>query len=195
MRERIDRIRKTPGSKGVHVWGPEFEKAAAAIEQAGGEVVRLDSGGFMAEWSDTVREVVHSAVHRISHEVLDWQVLEWRETGRALFKATVVEQVEARAREEVPGWGTEATLPALTQARHRLAAESAARIARTEGDDVLTMAAWHLFDRERALLYARYGHDMGDPAEDVADVLDSMNATGERRERLRQLWVASTAAW
>ena len=62
-------------------------------------------------------------------------------------------------------------------------------------DNVLSMCAWRIFDRQRGILSARYG--LGAPEEfgEVKAVLDQMGIEGDERERLRQLWIASQAWW
>jgi multidrug resistance efflux pump len=62
-------------------------------------------------------------------------------------------------------------------------------------DDVLTMCAWRVFDRERGLLTARLGLGSTESSTEVLAVLDQLGAEGEDRARLHQLWIASQGWW
>ncbi|MEC7242216.1 MAG: hypothetical protein VXW32_13365 [Myxococcota bacterium] len=193
MKTRIDRVRRNESSEALHVWGPDFERCALAAEVAGIQVVRLESGGFFTETSEIADRLLSSGRFDIQHERLSWDVVSWRETGRMLFRETVVD-LEEEEHSLDPAWGTQDMA-----SRHALEMESvvsgtAARLRVAATDDVLVMCCWRVFERERGLLTARYGLNITD-SDLVNDVLEQLKATGEDLERLQQLRVASLAWW
>lgn len=196
MLRRLDIFpeRFAPGAEAVYVWGAEYEECAAAFELEGLPVLRLDSGGFCAAWSAAAGALIQAGRYRIAHERLPWRVVEWRERGRALFKDTVVEVLEQEHSTEV-AWGTDGYEAAWRREVDRVIAETAARLRLAAPDEVLVMCVWRVFDRELALLGARYG--LGDDDDDTARerVLDMEGASGAERERLSQLHGAALAWW
>jgi hypothetical protein len=193
VKTRIDRVRRNESSEALHVWGPDFERCALAAEVAGIQVVRLESGGFFTETSEIADRLLSSGRFDIQHERLSWDVVSWRETGRMLFRETVVD-LEEEEHSLDPAWGTQDMA-----SRHALEMESvvsgtAARLRVAATDDVLVMCCWRVFERERGLLTARYGLNITD-SDLVNDVLEQLKATGEDLERLQQLRVASLAWW
>ena len=195
MISRVGTIRnRNPEGEAVHVWGAEFEECAMACELSGSPVVRLESGGFFADWNDLTRACVVSGEHRVAHEVLSWKVVELRELGRSLFKAVVVDQEEDEASRD-PGWGTEDFEAGYEQETARIVQECAQRMRIAMLDNVLAMAAWRVFDRQRGILTARYGLGDSEGVAEVGKVLDKMGVEGDEREQLRQVWIASQAWW
>lgn len=195
MISRLGTIRnRAPDGQAVHVWGAEFEDCALVCELAGAPVVRLESGGFFAEWNDITRKAVGSGKHRVAHEVLPWNVIELRELGRSLFKAVVVDQEEDEASRD-PGWGTEDFEAGYDQEMSRIVDECAQRMRIAMLDSVLAMSAWRVFDRQRGILSARYGLGDSEGVNEVNKVLNRMGVEGEAREQLRQVWIASQAWW
>lgn len=193
MKSRIDRVRRDENSEALHVWGPDFERCALAAEVAGIQVVRLESGGFFTETSEIADRLLSSDRFDIQHERLSWDIVSWRETGRMLFRETVVD-LEEEEHSLDPAWGTQDMA-----SRHALEMESvvsgtAARLRVAAKDDVLIMCCWRVFERERGLLTARYGLNITD-SDLVNDVLEQLGVTGADLERYQQLRVASLAWW
>ena len=196
MLSRIDQARTRPDSRAVHVWGRDGERFAIACEVARLRMFRRDSGGCLAEHSPKVRELLESGEFQVETEELSWDVVGWRELGRELFRATVVDQ-EEETWSQTDAWGeTEGDEDtAYDDEIVAIAGEAASRLGRCGGDAVLMMCTWRVFLRQRALLVARYGYERSTPEVDSARVLDAAGAQGEVRERLRQLFVASQAWW
>ncbi len=196
MISRIEQARRDPTgmAPAVHVWGRDHAACAEACEAEGVPVVRLDSGGFFAEWNELVQQVVASQRFQVEHEVLSWQVVAWRELGRALFKDLVVDQEEEVCSTST-GWGTEDVEASYELEMVRVIRETVERLRVAEPDDVLVLCAWRVFDRQRAVLVARYGLGSTEDPREVEAVLDALGGDSARRERLRQLWIASQAWW
>ncbi len=194
MISRIAQVRRSESSKAVHVWGADYEDCAVACELAGVPVFRLESGGFCTQWDDVSKELVTGGEYRIAHEVLEWWVVQLRERGRALFKRTVVDKEEDTYSRD-PSWGTGGVEDSYEREMAAITDECAVRMNIAKQDEVLTMCAWRIFDRQRGILSARYG--LGTPEEygEVSAVLDRMGIDGDERETLRQLWIASQAWW
>jgi len=193
---RIDQARTRPDSRAVHVWGRDGERFAIACELARLPIFRLDSGGCLAELSPKVHELLGSGEFQVDQEELAWEVVEWRELGRELFRTTVVDQ-EEETWSQTDAWGDEDSSEdkAYDEEIGNVAAEAAARLSRCGGDVVLMMCSWRVFLRQRALLVARYGYEHGTPEKDAQRVFDAAGAQGAVRERLKQLFVASQAWW
>ncbi|HJN72659.1 MAG TPA: hypothetical protein QGF58_01880 [Myxococcota bacterium] len=195
MISRVPQIRRSdPEASAVHVWGAEFEECAVACELAGCPVVRLESGGFFSEWNATTKEHVLSGQFRVAHEILAWTVVTLRELGRSLFKAVVVDQEEDEYSRD-PAWGTEDFGESYEREMARVVGECAQRMRIAMLDEVLSMAAWRVFDRQRGILTARYGLGAPEQYGEVQAVLDKMGVEGVEREHLRQVWIASQAWW
>ncbi len=188
---RRDQSGETPA---VHVWGRDYEDCAMAAEIEGESVVRLESGGFFAEWSPKFQEMIRSARYDVQHEVLDWKVVAWRELGRALFKPTVVDQEEEEYSASAT-WGTQDLEETYDEELAELVRSCATRMAIALPDDVLVMCAWRVFDRQRGILIARYGMGTLEGVKEVDEALDLLGASDGERERLRALRVASQAWW
>lgn len=196
MVSRLTDIRANagPGSQAVHVWGREFEDCAVACELAGTPVVRLESGGFCTEWNITSQAQVHSGQFRVEHEILDWQVVQWRELGRELFKPTVADQ-EEEEHSQMAEWGTDDLAPRFHAELDAAVADAAQRLQLAMVDDVLVMCTWRVFDRQRGLLTARYGLGSAESEDEVNAVLAKIPVSEEERTRLRHLWTAAQAWW
>ncbi len=195
MISRVSLLRRSdPAAPAVHVWGAEFEDCAMACELAGAPVVRLDSGGFFAEFGGVVKEHIVSGRFRVAHEVMGWDVVGLRELGRSLFKPSVVDQEEDTYSRD-PSWGTEDVEEGYDRDLAAIISECARRMLLAMADDVLSMAAWRVFDKQRGILTARYGLGAPEDYGEVQTVLSEMGVEGQDRERLRQLWIASQAWW
>lgn len=181
-------------SAAVYVWGADYTVCADAVERMGLPLLRVESGGFAAEWTEPLRELLQAGRYRVAYEVLPWQVVEWRELGRSLFKDTVVDQVESQHADD-PRWGTDAFAADYAEGLRAIAAATVARLVIARLDDVLTMCTWRVFDRERGLLTARLGLGSTESSSEVLGVLDQLGAEGEDRARLYQLWIASQGWW
>ena len=194
MISRVGQVKQSDDSRAIHVWGADYEECAVACELAGVPVFRLESGGFCTQWSEASKSVINSGDYRIAHELLEWWMVELRERGRALFKDTVVD-IEEDTYSRDPSWGTDDVEDNYERELEVITGECAQRMRLAMLDNVLSMCAWRIFDRQRGILSARYG--LGAPEEfgEVKAVLDQMGIEGEERERLRQLWIASQAWW
>ncbi len=188
---RRDSSGETPA---VHVWGRDYEDLALAAEVEGESVVRLESGGFFAEWSPKLQELVGSGRYDVQHDVLDWQVVSWRELGRSLFKATVVDQEEEEYSTSA-AWGTEDLEETYDEELAELVRKCANRMAIALPDDVLVMCCWRVFDRQRGILIARYGLGTFEGTKESDEVIDLIGAVPSERERLMALRIASQAWW
>lgn len=194
MISRIEQVRRLPESQAVHVFGSDAEQCAMACELAGSPVFRLDSGGFCAEWSAQVQVQLSSGQYRVQHEVLPWQIIEWRELGRALFKDVVVEREEDEYSRD-PSWGTEEVEDGYMQELTAAIGQCAQRLKLASADEVLLMCTWRVFDRQRGILMARYGLGEFDEDEHVQQVLDAVGTSPMETERLLELRGASQAWW
>ena len=197
MLSRIDQARTRPDSRAIHIWGRDGERFAIACELARLPMFRLDSGGCLAESSAKVRELLDSGEFQVETEELAWDVVSWRELGRELFRATVVDQ-EEETWSQTDAWGDGGDSDedkAYDDELVAIAQEAAGRLGRCGGDVVLMMCTWRVFLRQRALLVARYGYERAPTEDDAVRVLDAAGSQGEVRERLRQLFVASQAWW
>lgn len=194
MISRVEQVKREGDSMAVHVWGAQSEDCALACELGGAPVFRLDSGGFCAAWSVTVQGQISSGAYRVSHEVLSWEEVEWRELGRSLFKDLVVDREEDEYSRD-PSWGTDEVedgyLEGLTASR----AECVERLRLAEQDGVLVMCAWRVFDRQRGILNARYGLGELDSDDEVSAVLEALGLPADRRARIEGLHTASLAWW
>lgn len=196
MLRRLDIFpeRHTPGAEAVYVWGAEYEECGAAFELEGVRILRLDSGGFCAAWGPAPAAMLQAGRFRVSYERLPWQVVEWRERGRALFKDTVVEVLEEEHSVEV-AWGTPEYEGAYRRAVEQVIAETVARLRLAARDEVLVMCVWRVFDRELALLNARYGLGSEEDDAELDQTLAALGVDAEELERQRQLHAASLAWW
>jgi hypothetical protein len=194
MKSRVERVRRGKGDRAVHIWGPDYERVALACEVAGTPVVRLESGGFFAEMDDQVAALIDSDRFNVQHEVLDWEVVDWREQGRKLFRSVVVD-LEEQEYSADPSWGTNEMETSYDTDLATLARETATRLKNASVDDVLIMCAWRVLDRERGLLTARYG--LGAPEDDniVEEVYKVMAIDDQAHGRFESLRVASQAWW
>ncbi len=188
---RRDTSGETPA---VHVWGRDYEELALTAEVDGESVVRLESGGFFAEWSDRLQQLVGSGRFEVQHDVLSWEVVAWRELGRALFKPTVVDREEEEYSASA-AWGTEDLEETHDEELAALVRSCANRMAIALPDDVLVMCAWRVFDRQRGILIARYGLGSLEGTEEADEVIDLIGAMPSERERLKALRIASQAWW
>jgi len=178
----------------VHVWGPDYEECALACEVEGCPVVRLESGGFFAEWSEQVKAVVESGRFEVQTDVLEWRVVAWRELGRSLFKPTVVDQEEEEYSASA-AWGTADLEETYEEELADVVTDCAVRLRIALPDDVLVMSAWRVFDRQRGILVARYGLGTLEGGHEVEEVVESVGVLPSERQRLLALWVASQAWW
>lgn len=196
MISRVAQARRDPTGEtpAVHVWGRDYEELALAAEVDGESVVRLESGGFFTEWSAKLQELVGSERYDVQHEVLVWQVVDWRELGRSLFKDTVVDQEEEEYSASA-AWGTEDLEETYDEELAALVRTCANRMAIALPDDVLVMCAWRVFDRQRGILIARYGLGTLDGTRETDEVVDLIGAMPSERQRLKDLRVASQAWW
>ena len=194
MISRVEQVKRQGDSKAVHVWGSESDDCALACELGGAPVFRLDSGGFCAEWCATVQEQLSSAHYRVSHQVLDWEEVEWRELGRALFKDLIVDREEDEYSRD-PSWGTDEVEDGYLEGLNASRAECVERLRLAEQDGVLVMCAWRVFDRQRGILNARFGLGELDSDGEVAAVLDALGLEPARRARMKGLHSASLAWW
>jgi hypothetical protein len=193
---RVAQARRDPtgATPAVHVWGLEHEELALTAEMEGESIVRLESGGFFAEWSSLLQELVASGRYEVQHDVLAWQVVAWRERGRALFKSGVVDQEEEEYSTSA-AWGTADLEETYDEELAELVRICAIRMSIALPEDVLVMCAWRVFDRERSILIARYGLGTTDGTTDVDEVIDLVGPMPSERERLKALRVASQAWW
>jgi len=193
---RVAQARRDPSGEtpAVHVWGRDYEELALTAEVDGESVVRLESGGFFAEWTPRVQELVGGGQYDIQYDVLEWQVVAWRELGRALFKPTVVDQEEEEYSASA-AWGTEDLEETYDEELAELVRTCANRMAIALPDDVLVMCSWRVFDRQRGILIARYGLGTLEGSKETDEVIDLIGAMPSERERLKALRIASQAWW
>jgi hypothetical protein len=194
MNTRLDRVRKGQNDQAVHVWGPDYERCALACEVAGAPVVRLESGGFFAEYGSDVKQLLDSSRFNVQHEALGWNVIEWRERGRVLFRSMVVDLEEEEYSAD-PSWGTQDLETSYESELRGVAAQTAGRLQTASADPVLVMCAWRVLDRERGLLTARYGLGAPEDTDVIEFVYEALGSSGEERDRYEQLRVASQAWW
>lgn len=194
MISRVEQVKRQADSQAVHVWGAQSEDCALACELSGAPVFRLDSGGFCAEWSPLVRGQISSGEYRVHHEVLSWDVVEWRELGRALFKDLVVDREEEEHSRD-PSWGTDEVEDGYLKGLDDARAGCVRRLRMAMEDEVLLMSTWRVFDRQRGILNARYGLGDLDGDSEVNTVLDTLSPTPDQRARLLELRAASLAWW
>jgi hypothetical protein len=194
MISRVEQVQREGDSQAVHVWGAQSEDCALACELGGAPVFRLDSGGFCAAWRPPVQGQISSGSYRVSHQVLPWEEVEWRELGRALFKDLVVDREEDEYSRD-PSWGTDEVEDGFLEGLKTSRAECVARLKLAESDEVLVMCAWRVFDRQRGILNARFGLGELDSESEVTLVLDALALPPERRARLQGLHTASVAWW
>ncbi len=194
MISRVEQVRREGDSMAVHVWGAQSEDCALACELGGAPVFRLDSGGFCAAWSVTVQGQLSSGAYRVSHEVLEWKEVEWRELGRSLFKDMVVDREEDEYSRD-PSWGTDEVEDGYLEGLKSSRAECVSRLKLAEQDGVLVMCAWRVFDRQRGILNARFGLGELDSESEVSAVLDALDVDAERKARFKALHNASLAWW
>lgn len=194
MISRVEQVKRQGGSRAVHVWGAQSDDCALACELGGAPVFQLDSGGFCAEWNAVVQGQISGGAYRVSHKVLPWEEVEWRELGRALFKDLVVDREEDEYSRD-PTWGTDEVEDGYLEGLKSSRSECVTRLRLAEEDHVLVMCAWRVFDRQRGLLKARFGLGETDSESEVTSVLDTLALSLERRARLEGLHTASVAWW
>ena len=193
MKIRLDRVSKGASGNAVHVWGPDFERCALAAEIAGTPVVRLESGGFFAEHAGALVTLLDSGKFEIQHELLSWEIVKWRETGRALFRDAVVD-LEEEEHSLDPAWGTADMSAQHGTALEKLIGETSQRLKLVLSDDILVMCCWRVLDRQRGLLTAQYGLGHED-SHFVQPIIDAVGVTGDEKTRIEQLRIASLAWW
>jgi hypothetical protein len=193
MKIRMDRVHKGSSENAVHVWGPDFERCALAAEVAGTPVVRLESGGFFAEHAGAIVTLLESQKFEIQHELLTWEIVKWRETGRALFRDAVID-LEEEEHSLDPAWGTSDMSDQHGSALERLVRDTSRRLKMVLSDDVLVMCCWRVLDRERGLLTAQYGLGHED-SHFVQPIIEAVDVSGDAKTRIEQLRIASLAWW
>ncbi len=194
MTTRTTQVRTHKNSKAIHIWGREHANCRERIEETGSTTLQLDSGGFLAELSPVIQAILDLKTFRVEQEILTWEIVEWRETGRLLFKANVVDMLEEEYSQE-PSWGTAIAATHYAEDVDEVIDETSERMKRSVVDPILVMCTWRVFDRSRGVLQARYGIEFEEPEDGVTKVLDSVGAHGHERDRLKQLWIASRAWW
>ncbi len=193
MKIRMDRVNKGVSEVAVHVWGPDFERCALAAEVAGTPVVRLESGGFFAEYAGSLLTLLESGKFEIQHELLSWEIVKWRETGRALFRDAVID-LEEEEHSIDPAWGTSDMSVQHSTALSKLVKDTSDRLKMVLNDDIMVMCCWRVLDRQRGLLTAQYGLGQED-THFVQPILKSIGLSGEDKIRVEQLRIASLAWW
>ena len=193
MKTRMDRVNKGASENAVHVWGPDFERCALAAEVAGTPVVRLESGGFFAEHAGALVTLLESGRFEVQHELLSWEIVQWRETGRALFRDAVVD-LEEEEHSLDPAWGTADMSAQHGASLEKLVNDTSKRLKMVLNDDVLIMCCWRVLDRERGLLTAQYGLGHED-SRFVQPIIEAVGVSGDEKTRIEQLRIASLAWW
>ncbi len=194
MNTRLDRVRKGQNDKAVHVWGPDYERCALACEVAGAPVVRLESGGFFAEYGNDLKQLLDSDRFNVQHEALAWDVIEWRERGRVLFRSVVVD-LEEEEHSADPSWGSQDLETSYESELKAVAEQTAARLRAASADPVLVMCAWRVLDRERGLLTARYGLGAPEDTAVIDFVHEALGSSSDERARYEHLRITSQAWW